>query len=228
MVGLHPIKLAEKIKKTGKKENNIITYNKKTCISYVLCIRSSMPNDKHLVEFYEHYGENDDKDIYNGKLMLRGYIKTSPPEKTRKKPALSAIFGVIILIAIAASGVAVFSTTLQQFDTRDDDFIDFIGADVWLLGNGIYLDLTIQTSGTGEILIGGDLSPDVTCTPSNDHEKYTCNNTAPDSVLHNSHCSLRTCTGLAYFGLHRSCPHVYQLVVRGHLDPDFLHHVLPL
>ena len=139
-----------------------------------------MPNDKHLVEFYEHYGENDDKDIYNGKLMLRGYIKTSPPEKTRKKPALSAIFGVIILIAIAASGVAVFSTTLQQFDTRDDDFIDFIGADVWLLGNGIYLDLTIQTSGTGEILIGGDLSPDVTCTPSNDHEKYTCNNTAPD------------------------------------------------
>ena len=48
------------------------------------------------------------------------------------------------------------------------------------------------------------------------------------SVLHNSPCSLRTCTGLAYFGLHRTCPHVYQLVVRGHLDPDFLHHVLPL
>ena len=48
------------------------------------------------------------------------------------------------------------------------------------------------------------------------------------SVLHNSPCSLRTCTGLAYFGLHRSCPHVYQPVVRGYLDPDFLHHVLPL
>ena len=48
------------------------------------------------------------------------------------------------------------------------------------------------------------------------------------SVLHNSSCSLRTCTGLACFTLHRSCPHVYQHVVRGHLDPDFLHHVLPL
>ena len=48
------------------------------------------------------------------------------------------------------------------------------------------------------------------------------------SVLHNSPCSLRTCAGLAYFGLHRTCPHVYQPVVRGHLDPDFLHHVLPL
>ena len=48
------------------------------------------------------------------------------------------------------------------------------------------------------------------------------------SVLHNSPCSLRTCTGLAYFGLHHTCPHVYQPVVRGHLDPDFLHHVLPL
>ena len=48
------------------------------------------------------------------------------------------------------------------------------------------------------------------------------------SVLHNSPCSLRTCTGLAYFGLHRTCLHVYQPVVRGHLDPDFLHHVLPL
>ena len=48
------------------------------------------------------------------------------------------------------------------------------------------------------------------------------------SVLHNSPCSLRTCTGPAYFGLHHTCPHVYQLVVRGHLDPDFLHHVLPL
>ena len=48
------------------------------------------------------------------------------------------------------------------------------------------------------------------------------------SVLHNSPCSLRTCTGLAYFGLHHTCPHVYQLVVRGHLDPDFLYHVLPL
>ena len=42
------------------------------------------------------------------------------------------------------------------------------------------------------------------------------------------HARLEHARVLHVFSLHRSCPHVYQLVVRGYFDPDFLHHVLPL
>ena len=128
--------------------------NTKTQMSYILHVISQVIPGEYLIELYE----NRNADGKDTKLIIKNRIRITKPIFTRKRPAVSAILGVVILMGIAAVAGGVFFTSVSNL--VDESYFDIDNITASSFGdntNSIYLEIDISSSIISDLLIDGDL-----------------------------------------------------------------------